>query len=208
MKRFLALILLIPQLLYAQYQSKEFMLPSERNAICQAIGINTARDSIVSLNINHPISGFFISGGVTLGNTYDSYTRVTVKDKGGSEYLVYESYPLLSDGNYSRLSKVAVESRLLDGIVPTSMKIEVHNASIHIDSVYLSAAQNRKQGFQTESRTIRQEQAQYIAKKLNDHLRDRRFGTLHTYMDRGRRLNIQSSVPCRIYGYSGWVVEG
>ena len=33
MKRFLALILLIPQLLYAQYQSKEFMLIRERDIL-------------------------------------------------------------------------------------------------------------------------------------------------------------------------------
>lgn len=175
MKRFASLILLIPQLLYAQYQSKEFTLPSERNTTSQTVGVFTIRDSLVSLNINQQISGFFISGTVTLGNAQDSYARVTVKDGDEVEYLVYENYPLLSDDNPSRFSRVAVESVLLDDIVPTSMKIEVFDASVQIDSVYYSSAQNLRQSFLARARAIRQEQAQAIADRLNARLMEKRM---------------------------------
>ena len=175
MKRFAILILLIPQLLYAQYQSKEFTLPIERNTTSQTVGVFTTRDSVVALNINQQISGFFISGTVAFGNTQDSYARVTVKDRDDVEYLVYENYPLLSEGNPSCFSKVAVESVLLDDIVPTSMKIEVLGASVQIDSVYYSAAQNLRQSFPARAKAIRQEHTLALVDRLNAHLRERRL---------------------------------
>lgn len=172
MKRLILFILILPQILYAQYQSKEFMLIEGRNSICQLVGITATRDSIVSLSFNQPISGLFISGTVAFGNMQDSYARVTVKDRGDVEYLVYENYPLLSNENPSCFSKVAVESILLDDIVPTSMKIEVFDASVQIDSVYYSAAQNLRQSFPAKARAIRQEQTLALVDKLNAHLRE------------------------------------
>lgn len=175
MRYFAILILLIPQLLYAQYQSKEFTLPSERSTTCQNIGIFTKKDTIVTLNINQKISGLFVSGTATLGNTQDSYARVTIKDRYDVEHLVYENYPLLSDDNPSCFSKIAVESVLLDDIVPTSMKIEIFDASVQIDSIYYSAAQNLSQSFPARARAIHQEQTQALANKLNAHLRENRM---------------------------------
>lgn len=175
MKRFAILILLIPQLLYAQYQSKEFTLPIERNTTSQTVGVFTTRDSVVALNINQQISGFFISGTVAFGNTQDSYARVTVKDRDDVEYLVYENYPLLSEGNPSCFSKVAVESVLLDDIIPASMKIEVFDASVQIDSIYYSPAQNLRQSFPAKARTIRQEQTLALVDRLNARLMENRM---------------------------------
>ena len=148
------------------------MLPEERNAACHVVGITATKDSIVSLNISKPISGLFISGTATLGNMQDSYARVTIMDRNEEEHLVYENYPLLSDENPSHFSKVAVESVLLDDIVPTSIKIEVFDASIQIDSVFYSAAQNMRQSFTARARVIRQEQTLALVDKLNAHLRE------------------------------------
>ena len=170
MKRFVLLNLFIPQLLFAQYQSKEFTLLNERNTTSQAVGVFTTRDSLVALNINQQISGLFISGTVTFDNTQDSYVRITVQDRNDIEHLVYENYPLLSDENPSRFSKVAVESVLLDDIVPSCLKIDLQGSSVQIDSIYFSDAQNLGHGFRAKAKTIRQEQTQYIAEKLNTHL--------------------------------------
>lgn len=206
MKRFAIFILLIPQLLYAQYQSKEFTLPIERNTTSQTVGVFTTRDSVVALNINQQISGFFISGTVAFGNTQDSYARVTVKDRDDVEYLVYENYPLLSEGNPSCFSKVAVESVLLDDIVPTSMKIEVLGASVQIDSVYYSAAQNLRQSFPARAKAIRQEQTLALVDRLNAHLRERRLPwfagctsiALKTFEERKQMFGPE--VPC-LHGF-------
>lgn len=206
MKRFAILILLIPQLLYAQYQSKEFTLPIERNTTSQTVGVFTTRDSVVALNINQQISGFFISGTVAFGNTQDSYARVTVKDRDDVEYLVYENYPLLSEGNPSRFSKVAVESVLLDDIVPTSIKIEISDASVQIDSIYYSTAQDLRQSFPSKARAIRQEQGHAIVDRLNAHLRESRLPwyagctsvALKTFEE--KKMMFGPKVPC-LHGF-------
>lgn len=206
MKRSFILISIIPQLLYAQYQSKEFMLPNDRNATFQAVEIKTIKDSVLTLNISQPISGFFVSGITTFENAQDSYTRVTIKDKNNTEYLVYENYPLLSGSNHSRFSKVAVESVLLPDIVPISMKIELLNASIQIDSLFLPVAQNLKQGFLPKAKAILQEQAHNLAEKLNTHIRESRMTWLagctsiasKTFEEKKKMFG--SKVPC-FYGF-------
>lgn len=206
MKRFNLLILVIPQVLFAQYQSKEFTLSNERNTNCQAVGITATRDSVVTLNLSQPVSGLFISGTTTLGNMLDSYARITIKDRNETEYLVYENYPLLSDGNTSRFSKVAVESVLLDDIVPTSMTINVYNASVRIDSIYYSAAQNPRQSFPARARAIRMEQTQAIVDRLNAHLRENRMPwfadctsiALKTFEERKQMFG--PKVPC-LHGF-------
>ena len=206
MKHLVVLIFLIPQLLHAQYQSQEFMLKSERNTSFQTLGLTAARDSVIALNVNQPISGLFISGTATFGNTQDTYARVTVKDTTGAEYLVYENYPLLSDGNSSQFSKVAVESVLLDDIVPTSMTINVYNAFVQIDSIYYSAAQNLRQSFPARAKAIREEQTQAIADKLNTHLRENHIPwfadctsiALKTYEEKKGMFG--PKVPC-LYGF-------
>lgn len=206
MKRFIIFISLIPQLLFAQYQSREFMLLNERNTTGQALGITTTKDSIVALNIGQPVSGLFISGVTILDNMQDSYAKVIVKDRYNAEYLVYENYPLLSDSCYSRFSKVAIESVLLDDIVPTSIKIEVSNASIQIDSIYFPIAQNLKQGFRPRMRSIRQEQTLFLADRLNEHIRERHLPwyagctsvALMNYEEKKEMFG--SKMPC-LYGF-------
>lgn len=206
MKRFFILIFLIPQLLYAQFQSKEFTLPIEEQAIGRAIGLSTSEDSIISLDITQPISGLFISGFTTFENENDSYTRVTVKDKNYAEYLVYENYPLISDSNYSRFSKVAVESMLLDGIVPISIKIELHNASIQIDSIYTLVSNDMRENRQNRMQSIRHEQTLFVAKKLNNNLMARHMTWIagptsiasKSYEEKKKIFG--SKVPC-LYGF-------
>ena len=206
MKRFIILISLIPHLLYAQYQSKEFMLLDERNAAYQVMRITTSIDSIVSLNINQPISSLFISGTTILENANDSYARVTLKDRNDLEYLVYENYLLLSNETFSRFSKVGIESVFLNDIVPASIKIEVCGASIQIDSIYFSGARNQRQGFYERAKSIRYEQTQKIAVILNDNLMEKHMTWLAgptpiaSKSFEEKKMMFGSKVPC-LYGF-------
>lgn len=206
MKRIFLLISFVPQLLFAQYQSKEFVLHNERNATCQVVGATITSDTIISLNINNPFSGFFISGITAFENTYDSYSRVTIIDNKDAEYLVYESYPILSDDNYTRFSKVGVESVLLDNIIPKSMKVEVYKASIQIDSVFYSPTHDFGQRYITKARAIRQEQTQYVANRLNSRLREKKIPWFAGYTSiasktfEEKKQIFGPNVPC-LYGF-------
>lgn len=207
MKRLITLFSLIPHLLYAQYQSKEFMLLDERNtATYQVMDLITTKDSIVGLNASQPISGFFISGTTILEDINDCYARVTIQDKNGLEYLVYEIYQLISDEHSSQFSKVGLETTLLDNVVPENMKIEVYGASIQIDSIYFSGAQNMRNKFPERLEIIRREQTNKIAEKLNTHLKDRNLTwvagptsiALKSFEEKKKMFG--PNVPC-LYGF-------
>lgn len=175
MKRFIVLILIIPQLVYAQYHSEEFVLPKERLADSQSIGIRTVSDMVVPLNNRQQISGLFISGTTSFENEEDSYVRVTLKDMSDIEYLVYENYPLLANNKNSKFSKTSLETFLLNNIIPKSLKIELNNSSIQIDSIHITAAQSFQQDFRNKSKNIRQIQTQRIVDELNIRLREKRM---------------------------------
>ena len=206
MKRLIIFILFLPQLIYAQYQSKEFMLPEGRHTAYHVVGITATKDSIVSLNIGQPISGLFVSGTTILGSSQNSYARITVKDKNNSEYLVYENYLLLSDGISSRFSKVGMESVLLDDVVPVSMKIEVYDALVQIDSIYFSGAQNQEKGFKAKAKSMREEQTRHIADKLNNHLMEKGMTwqagptSVASKTFEEKKMMFGSKVPC-LYGF-------
>lgn len=98
----------------------------------------------------------------------DSYVRVVLVDDYNYEFLVYENYSLLSNQLTSEFSDISIETLLLDGIVPKSLRIEVKNATLQILSFKYSVGKNNRS--MQEAFDIQKEQNKYIVDELNKHL--------------------------------------
>ncbi len=171
MKRIIFALLLLPQLVYAQYRADCFNLDSSDDASQMKIGNTYTQDTTLTFDVRSKISGLSISGTATLNNDNDSYIRVTLVDDYNYEFLVYENYPALSDDMTSKFSNIALETILLDGITPKSLKIHLLNASLKLDAVnYVNEIANRKQNPDSYA-SIQKVQVQYIVDKLNANLK-------------------------------------
>lgn len=173
MKRLLLLLVLLPSLVYSQYQTKDFTPSKDCELIGKRLNINLSKNSTIELNIPHNVSRLYISGKACLSNEEESFVRVILRDKDNIEYLVYENYPILSDELSSSFSKVALESQLLNNITPESIIIELNHAAMSIDSVFYSKALDFKQEYTTMSKALRHIQTQHIADVINKHIKER-----------------------------------
>lgn len=174
MKRALLLWALLPQLMCAQYQAKEFTPDKGRELSYMCLNAEVRSDSIINLDVANSISGLFITGTASLQEDPESYIRVTLKDRNNAEYLVYENYPIMSNELVSRLNRVALESCLLNNIIAKSIKVELKKATLDIDSIFYTPAQDLREGFLTKAMAVRHDQSQYIVDQLNAHLQSQR----------------------------------
>ncbi|MGB5279504.1 MAG: C1 family peptidase, partial [Gammaproteobacteria bacterium] len=78
------------------------------------------------------IVSFSISGTIKLHN-HQSLVRVILIDNDLHEHLVYEAYPLIVIDSSFSVSDQCRETCLLDGVGAHSLRIELIDASIHID---------------------------------------------------------------------------
>lgn len=77
---------------------------------------------------DNPISGLVISGQHTL-NSDSSLIRIILLDDRYNEYLVFESYSLLADLGTFSIDQIGEETILLNQLVPSSIRLEIHDAS-------------------------------------------------------------------------------
>jgi len=88
------------------------------------------------------IFGLALNAKITF-NGEKSLVRVILKDKQGDEYLVYETYPLLEDGNSVTIDNLCEETGILNGVKPQSVKFELLDATVVINSITYSAANDQ-----------------------------------------------------------------
>jgi hypothetical protein len=78
-------------------------------------------------------------------NSNKSLVRVILITESGDEYLVLESYYMISELNQTEYSDYGEETALLNGVVPGSIKIEIEDASIFLGTFsYNNIFQNKK----------------------------------------------------------------
>jgi C1A family cysteine protease len=174
MKRLLIAFLLLPQLATAQYREKCFTLDLSDEVKEVSVKSSFHNDTVINLPVKTPLSGLSISGVATLKNNSDSYIRVDMKDNYNYEHLVYENYPLLSDELIIPFSNTALETMAMDEVVPTSIRVELHHATIEIKSIqYIESSSERKSSVNPYS--IQKAQCEYIANQLNRNLEKRKM---------------------------------
>lgn len=168
MKRLLFALLLLPVVAAAQYRASDFSLDISRNATRIPIGITFDKDTVISLNVRSEIAGLSISGIATLGNNQDSYVRVILKDDYNYEHLIYENFPLLTDSLVTAFDNTAIETLSLDNITPQSIRVELHDATLQLESLYYTTTSANRD--YVNSASIQRAQCQYIADILNENL--------------------------------------
>ena len=175
MKRILFSLLLLPHLAVAQYKTTDFSLnSSDASSIpFKKLIENTNKEVELPLDINEKISGFSISGSLTLGNNKDSYIRILMRDYCGNDFLVYECYPLLLDNKTVIFDNVGIETIELMNIMPKSLSIELNNSSLQIEYVHYQKELEDKEQIAISMEIRRKRQCNYIADMLNNHLKER-----------------------------------
>ena len=91
-------------------------------------------DSTLLLDWNYRFSGIAISGRTTLENR-EALVRVLLIDIKGKEYLVFEDMYLFPNEKEHEFSNVAMETAVLENIIPREIKIFIRNAQIDISRI-------------------------------------------------------------------------
>ena len=164
-------MLLLPQIVLAQYREDVFTLDSKHVPVEQRnVGLNIQNDTVISLGLRGSIYGLSVTGGAVLENDQDSYVRVILRDDYNYEYLVYECFPMLTETFTPQFQNTALETKSLDGITPQSLRIELLNASISLDSFSFAPESEAAKGAVVNSAVLQREQSQYIVDMLNRNL--------------------------------------
>lgn len=166
-------MILVPQFVFAQYHSNCFTLEQDRSMRKETVRITTDNSTEISFKSKSPIYGLSVSGSVTLENNQDCYVRIVLKDNYNYEYLVYECYPLLAEDLMAEFNNTAMETIMLDGIMPQKLIIEVKDAKVKLDSYSFLSSKSSEDRNQKISEGILKEQCQYISDKLNENLERR-----------------------------------
>lgn len=170
MKRVIITLLFLPQLAFAQYDAKCFRLDATADTKQMTVGQTITEDIEIPFGVRTLISGLSVSGRVEFENDEDSYVRVIMKDDYNYEHLVYENYPLLADGMSVEFQNVAMETRQLDGITPKSVRVELKNATLTLESLsYIHSSKKGTHALENEM-ILQKEQCQYIVGRMNENL--------------------------------------
>ena len=202
MKRIIFAILLLPQLVYAQYRADIFSLDISDDVTQRKIGKTFCQDTTLILGEKSKISGLSISGIAVLNNDNDSYIRVTLVDEYNYEFLVYENYPALSDNQTSVFDNIALETVLLDNVTPQCLKITMLNASLKLESVNTSTSTTNAKN----PAAIQKAQTQYIVDRLNTILRKKNMTwrarvTSLSEMSYSEKKDLYGGVVPQMYGF-------
>nr|MCR4836382.1 C1 family peptidase [Bacteroidaceae bacterium] len=162
----LSIFILFPHAICAQYNKSCFKLDTGATTI--PFTLLAYRDTIYDLSLGNKISGMSISGEVSLNNNKDSYARVILQDVSNYEYLVYESYPMLLDSLSAQFQNTAIETVMLDAVIPKSLKIELKNACVRLEQLHF--IEGTKCRSTKEMADCQKEQSQFVAELLNDNL--------------------------------------
>ena len=83
------------------------------------------------------LSSLVFSGEITL-HLKSSLVRIILVDIHHHEYLIYETYPILAGSSEIFLEKTGEETSFLNDIIPSSIKVDLIDASVHMREVIFS----------------------------------------------------------------------
>ena len=87
--------------------------------------------TIVPVDTGKPVYSFSVSGSAYFAGD-KSLIRLILVDTQGNEYLIYETYSLLTDRYSFALSNSCEETCVLDAVIPQHVRIEGYDASFDI----------------------------------------------------------------------------
>lgn len=156
--------------IHAQFDTSAFRLQAVPKQHIQIENIRITKDTILVLNIPGPVYGLSVTGKSHLTND-KGYVRILLKDNYDYEFLIYETYSLLSDSLVSSFNGVAMETISLDAITPVALLIHVDNANLELTDIQYSTSTTERSYSDTYEKLHRQKTE--IVDKLNQHLKER-----------------------------------
>lgn len=93
-----------------------------------------SNDTLLLLECKSSISGLAISGKTTLKNE-EAIVRVLLIDMEGKEYLVFEDMYLFPEEKEHVFTDFAMETAILENIIPREIKIFIQNAQIELSRI-------------------------------------------------------------------------
>jgi len=125
----------------------------------------------VTLEDRTAIFGAGVSAEVTLSGAA-SLARVVLIDNAGDEYLIYEVSSLIAEKNTISVSNVCEETKLLNAVIPVSVRVELFGATLNLRSVSTVASVSYTRNEMKEyQQIIRAEQEQQKISFLNTMIR-------------------------------------
>lgn len=115
---------------YCQIPNEFHLYNSETDTI-KVENIYSETTTIYPFNENTEITGLSFTGMINHSET-NSILRIILIDTTGYEFLVLESYPLLTDSLSQYLQDYCEETNYLNEIVPAAIKIELLNSQVEI----------------------------------------------------------------------------
>ena len=89
-----------------------------------------------SFEAGKPIYGLSISGEIQFADK-KGFVRIILIDSNKNEYLVYEAYPLIASGNPVTFANVCEETCVLNGVTPSTLRVEGYKSSVRVAGVSL-----------------------------------------------------------------------
>ncbi len=148
------------------FSQNHFTTYNDITNVAQTKYIFHKSDSIPLLKNKSPISGYSITGHVEL-KSRNSLVRVVLGDRNNEEYLVYETYPLISELGISQFNNICEETSLLDNIVPAYLKVIVEDAMLQIDTIQTSGIVNQTERSRVAKQDLSLNQAIEKARMIN-----------------------------------------
>lgn len=167
------LLTFIPLCSIGQVSSYPFVLPSSSINSIEKISEVFQNNGLHTVNLNQTgsIYGVAISGHIAFRDANNSMVRVTAVCSNGIEYLVYETSPLLADGQDFDIEDVAMETALLDADSIVKLNVILMNATfLFTDIVY-----NKEpiQNVSKKKRELAVNQENALISRLNENLEKR-----------------------------------
>jgi uncharacterized protein (TIGR02145 family) len=110
------------------------------------------------------ISGLSISADVKL-NSDTSLVRVVLIDESNREYLVYETFPLISGVPEFSVDSAGEETMVLHDVIPLAIRIELIDASVFFKEISLNTGSNM-----LETRMWQADQNEDKIRNINQHI--------------------------------------
>lgn len=118
------------------------------------------------------LSHLSISGKTSLVDN-KSVVRVLLIDDKGNEYLVFEDTYLFATDKNHEFSSVAIETMVLDSVVPSMLKLCLYNAQLEIQDVqgitYNNKSGRSKKEMLSEKDSIQRLQEDFFVKRWNEY---------------------------------------
>lgn len=111
-----------------------FSISANSKAKQTNINKDFSQDSIYKLSFPNKITSLSASGYVDLRDD-TSFARIILNDTNGNEYLVFGTDYMIYEKGRSEFNNICEETCDLNSIIPSSIRIELQNAELHINNL-------------------------------------------------------------------------